>query len=380
MSYSIVDNFSYNGDKPNFERDNQENLIEARRVARLGGLDEGHIVYCKEEKQHYKYMGMNENDQPIFIVAFPDTSEFVKRSELTQTDDTTGEEQEIDFSEFVKKDGNKVLSTHDLTDELYNILNDLSTSEYPTVQELTEVKNSVNALKAEIDNLIDELHPAKIVVLSGESTNFDITESANINISWKYAKKDGKGINITAVDTTQILLNGVRANSSYTNYIDNDKVEFSISIPAPRQIKNNVFRIVSDTDSVEFNYNFLAPAYFGTISDDFRSLSERGKGNAIIGLSTLPKVSSREAKIEYRLSLNSLIYAYPAVYGELTSIRNTTVGGIEDIKNFYTGTVTLNNNIEYRYYVADINFADWTGNLEEGQIADRSEYITYKFK
>ena len=45
-----------------------------------------------------------------------------------------------------------------------------------------------------------------------------------------------------------------------------------------------------------------------------------------------------------------------------------------------SGTVTLNNNIEYRYYVADINFADWTGNLEEGQIADRSEYITYKFK
>lgn len=381
MSYSIVDNFNYNGEKPNFERDRFTSLADARRFAQSGGLDVGHPVFIENENRRFEYKGLNENNQAIFepIVTQSDLNDYVKKSDLRQEGAEDDGTIEVDFNSFVKKEEGKGLSTHDLTDDLYNVLTSLGNNTYPTTTEIEELTNLVNNLKRDLNSLIESLHPSKIVILNGESQNFSITEAANINISWKYAKMDGNGANITSPETTYILLNGVRANSSYTNYINESKVDFSISIPAPRQIKSNVFRIMSDTDEVEFTYNFLAPAYFGTVSDEFRRMTDVNKATEISRLETIQKVDTKEAKVKYRLSLNSIIYAYPAVYGELTSIRNLTVGGVEDINNFSSGTVTINN-IEYNYYIVDINFADWMGNLEEGNIVDRSEYLTYKFK
>ena len=61
MALLIGDNFSYNGKKPNFERDSFETLAVLKAFAEAN-IDNGHIAYCAETNKHYIFNDSNSDD------------------------------------------------------------------------------------------------------------------------------------------------------------------------------------------------------------------------------------------------------------------------------------------------------------------------------
>lgn len=61
MALLIGDNFSYNGKKPNFERDSFETLAILKAFPEAN-IDNGHIAYCKETNKHYIFNDSNSAD------------------------------------------------------------------------------------------------------------------------------------------------------------------------------------------------------------------------------------------------------------------------------------------------------------------------------
>ena len=62
MALTIGDNFSYQGQKPNFERDRFDTLAEMKAFAETS-LDDGHLSYCAEDGKHYVFDSSNEEDE-----------------------------------------------------------------------------------------------------------------------------------------------------------------------------------------------------------------------------------------------------------------------------------------------------------------------------
>lgn len=60
MALLIGDNFNYQGQKPNFERDSFDTL-ESMVSYPETSIDDGHISYCKETKKHYIFNSSNES-------------------------------------------------------------------------------------------------------------------------------------------------------------------------------------------------------------------------------------------------------------------------------------------------------------------------------
>lgn len=61
MALSIGDNFQYQGKKPNFARDSFPTLESLKNVSDTI-MDDGHISYCEEDGNTYKYSSSNSAD------------------------------------------------------------------------------------------------------------------------------------------------------------------------------------------------------------------------------------------------------------------------------------------------------------------------------
>lgn len=61
MALLIGDNFNYQANKPNFERDSFKTLEDMRTYPETS-IDDGHISYCKETDKHYKFVSSNTVD------------------------------------------------------------------------------------------------------------------------------------------------------------------------------------------------------------------------------------------------------------------------------------------------------------------------------
>ena len=61
MALLIGDNFNYQGQKPNFERDRFDTLAEMKAYPETS-LDDGHLSYCVEDDKHYVFNSSNTED------------------------------------------------------------------------------------------------------------------------------------------------------------------------------------------------------------------------------------------------------------------------------------------------------------------------------
>lgn len=62
MALTIGDNFKYQANKPNFERDSFATL-EAMKAYPETSIDDGHLSYCAETNKHYKFLSSNTVDE-----------------------------------------------------------------------------------------------------------------------------------------------------------------------------------------------------------------------------------------------------------------------------------------------------------------------------
>ena len=61
---TITKNYKFKSPDPNFERDSYNTLEELGSVTN-NDIDIGHIVYCKEDKQHYEYVGIDSEEADV---------------------------------------------------------------------------------------------------------------------------------------------------------------------------------------------------------------------------------------------------------------------------------------------------------------------------
>lgn len=61
MGLLIGDNFNYQANKPNFERDSFATLAAMKAYPETS-IDDGHISYCAETNKHYKFLSSNPVD------------------------------------------------------------------------------------------------------------------------------------------------------------------------------------------------------------------------------------------------------------------------------------------------------------------------------
>lgn len=61
MALQIGDNFNYQGQKPNFERDSFDSFAEMKAFP-VTSVDDGHISYCAEDGRHYVFNSANDED------------------------------------------------------------------------------------------------------------------------------------------------------------------------------------------------------------------------------------------------------------------------------------------------------------------------------
>ena len=54
---NVAITFGYEGDLPNFERDQFATLSDMKAV--VDTIDEGHMSFCKETKKHYVFQSSN---------------------------------------------------------------------------------------------------------------------------------------------------------------------------------------------------------------------------------------------------------------------------------------------------------------------------------
>lgn len=61
MAIKVGDNFSYQGQKPNFDRDSFDTLAAMKTYPETS-IDDGHISFCKENGKTYQYKSNNSVD------------------------------------------------------------------------------------------------------------------------------------------------------------------------------------------------------------------------------------------------------------------------------------------------------------------------------
>lgn len=61
MAVQYIDNLSYKGKKPNFERDQFKTLAEMKAFSEAD-IDEGHSSYCLEDGKRYTFKSSNSVD------------------------------------------------------------------------------------------------------------------------------------------------------------------------------------------------------------------------------------------------------------------------------------------------------------------------------
>lgn len=143
MALLIGDNFSYNGKKPNFERDSFETLAALKAIAEAN-IDNGHIAYCAETNKHYIFNDSNSDDATTgkWRVLESEFSDKVDISELdnylTKTDAQSTYQPVGDYA--LKSD----LDDYATKNEIPDISNLALKSEIPT--KVSQLENDSNFL------------------------------------------------------------------------------------------------------------------------------------------------------------------------------------------------------------------------------------------
>lgn len=62
MATALTDNFSYQGSLPNFARDRFETIADMRAYPEYC-LDDGHLSFCEEDRNTYKFDRLNDDNE-----------------------------------------------------------------------------------------------------------------------------------------------------------------------------------------------------------------------------------------------------------------------------------------------------------------------------
>ena len=278
---------------------------------------------------------------------------------------------------FVLKEQGKTLTTHDLTDELYDKLVNLNVGDSGLEVDLSDyqkkVDNTLNTEDKSITGAINELNEGflkqednidKILEavdtlptftkptlnLFIDKTKIEHNVATDITLTPSYNKNDAGTItNYTLKKYNDVLVDS-NILQTYTDNVTvshNNSVVYTATVNyASGESKTSTFGVVYDglpsgTLSVNSSINAYAPSYYGVVNND--TITETDIPNLISVLNT-----SKSMTTTYKMINQRSVYMYPKNFGALINIR--------DINNFdyinsYTRSEITYNDVDYYIYI-----------------------------
>ena len=331
------------------------------------------------------YITLEQLDRILknYITKF-ESSDFAKQSDLNKFVTNIKYLQDLEryalkssLNNFVLKEQGKTLTTHDLTDELYNKLVNLNVGDSGLEVDLSDyqkkVDNILNTKDKSITGAINELNEDfkkqednidKILEVVDtppiftkptlnlfiDKTKIEHNVATNITLTPSYNKNDAGIItNYTLKKYNNVLVN----SNILQSYTDNITVSHGNSVTytatvnyASGESKTSTFGVVYDglsagNISANNTVRAYAPSYYGVIDND--TITETDIPNLISVLNT-----SKSMTTTYKMINQRSVYMYPKNFGALINIR--------DINNFdyinsYTRSEITYNDVDYYIYI-----------------------------
>ena len=310
----LIENIVLKSRKPNFDRDAVD-LIEDLLNAKQSHYDQGHIVYCRENGKHYKFLGSD--------------GEFG-----VEKDEIIGYFRPID-EELKKLINSSQTQVHNLIEETKaNLKDDLS----KTDALLVESVNRIDELATKLDEIYLKENPCKASIRL--TTNGSSVPSAN---------EKGKKLNITIhisvsrggneLDRAQVKTITLYTTQSTT--LSNELIKTTKTYNAGEVGVNTTYKIkfeltTGETCEASASVNFYPMSYFGVFSGE-------------LDPSTLTPVllSSKSYTATVNQNNERNCFMYPINFGSLSSIKDSF--GYELINSYIKTTMEWNNEAYYVY-------------------------------
>ena len=261
MALKIGDNFSYQGKKPNFDRDTFDTLASMKSYPETS-IDDGHISYCKETFQHYVYNSSNTSDATTgkWRVLVDDISYFLPG--IIKSTDNYADESAItpiygtyaDFEENIITKNKLVIAKVNYNDKTC----------YTALTVAHDAVNFIIRLIGKIDDTIDiyiRLNYNEGTWITGNSNVRTILHRGNIvdNLTTASATSilsanQGKILQDTKLNKTDVVNNltttvATKALSAAQGKILNDKITALGNVYRVRGTKATIAEVLALTDA-----------------------------------------------------------------------------------------------------------------------------------
>lgn len=203
--------------------------------------------------------------------------------------------------------------------------------DYFNDKKLSGVKDQVEDLDDNMNDVLNKLFPIQVSYLKiNDQTNplFEKGTTKDLNITWDYNNIDKNPLK------EQLLNSEVVANNLRLKVLKGIKSSGSVVLEATTTSGVKV--------SATSNYRFISKSYFGIIEPNFEVTPE-----SILNLSGMLLGTRVYVKEGIALNNQSILYAYPKEFGELSSIKDGN--GFEVISS-YEKTELLINDESYLIY------------------------------
>ena len=360
MSTTLISNFSYNGKQPNFERDRVATVSDLLAVDPTNQkYDYGHIVFCKEDGKHYRFMynydsqnNTGYSDETGWFKEFAtgeggsiDTSNFATKEELNAKQDTitdlgtirSGAAKGATAAQGVKIKKNPIAQPSDgiITLEIeYSDINNTPT--FKTINGVSIIKSDDND-----SGNIEITGGDGSVDLSGYVTKTELTDE----LKSKVDAEEGKGLSTEDFTTTlKNKLNGIASGAEVNVQSDWDATSgdaFIQNKPTFKTINGTSILgegnieittegggITSESDPI-----FMASPAAGITADDIEAWNGKsdfsGSYEDLTDKPTIPSIDG--------LATTEQLNAKQDIISDLATIR-------ENANNAFTGSINGSKN------------------------------------
>lgn len=241
------------------------------------------------------------------------------------------------FSNFVLNDDKTFTWNHNDGDFtiLYRAFNISAENEFTGVgtwsawdyfndKKLAGVKDQVEELDDSMSDVLNKLFPIQISYLKINDQNnplFEKGTTKDLNITWDYNNIDKNPLK------EQLINSELVANNIRTKVLKGIKVTGSVALDATT---TSGAKVTATT-----NYRFISKSYFGIVEANFEVTPE-----SILNLNGMLLGTRVYTKDGISLNNQSIVYAYPKEFGELSSVKDGN--GFEMISSYEKIELAIN--------------------------------------
>ena len=241
------------------------------------------------------------------------------------------------FSNFVLNDDKTFTWNHNDGDFtiLYRAFNISAENEFTGVgtwsawdyfndKKLAGVKDQVEELDDSMSDVLNKLFPIQISYLKINDQNnplFEKGTTKDLNITWDYNNIDKNPLK------EQLINSELVANNIRTKVLKGIKVTGSVTLDATTTSGAKV--------TATANYRFISKSYFGIVEANFEVTPE-----SILNLNGMLLGTRVYTKDGISLNNQSIVYAYPKEFGELSSVKDGN--GFEMISSYEKIELAIN--------------------------------------